>query len=205
MKRNFYIIAGLLVLSSCQDPEVSHSENETSVTEEQTDSIVTDNPIPELKSFDVDLSTFTDKSYLSLFESSFSNKSMVIEPQCLSECPSISFIRLNTNVVNFNCGQDVIGHKIDNVTEKNDHITFTFEDDLQLDINRLDSTAENPFEHIEITLSDFKSLYMGYYEDSITSVNSDKLIMMLNNEQNRELLRNQNRWTALPCPEDAFD
>ena len=206
MNKNLIITAGLsLALISCNTGSSSDTNLSNQDSAEESDTINENISEQTELIVDVDLSLLEGKSYLTLFATSSAEKRVLIEPACLSDCPWISFEELDDNKIKFACGQDAIEYKILMVSKKNDSFTFLFEDELQLEVKQLDATLENPFEHIEISLSDFDALYMGYYEDSITSINSERLILMLNNSENRDLLRNQERWTAIPCPEDVFD
>lgn len=203
MKQIIYVLMGILVASACQESENFAENSDFDETVELIDS----SEITDLKkesNFDLDLSLLKGNTYLALFNSS-SNNPVLIEPACLSDCPSISFERLEHDKIVFACGQDFMDYTILDASQENGLFSFALEGEVQLKLELLEETEENPFEHIRISLSDFQKLYMGYYEDSITSINSQKLIMMLNNEANREVLRDQNRWTTIPCPEDMFD
>jgi len=168
----------------------------------------------DILSFDsqeIDLSHIIGNRYFALFSLPSYEETRWVEPACLSDAPNIDFSGINDNFLRLACGQDMLQYPISNLSKEADRLVFFLDDrytnqeELKLEVLQLDSTTENPFKHIEISLSDFSSLYMGYYDDSITSINSDKLVMMLHNKENAKLLRSLDRWTAVPCPEDMFD
>ena len=153
----------------------------------------------------IDLTFLEDKRYLTLFKTPHSDQSMIIEPACLSTCPTISFEQLSYNKVVFICGHDAMPHDVRDVTADDNLLTFSFESDLKMEVQPLDSTQKNPYKHLEVSLSNFDQLFMGYYNDSLTSINSEKITMVLFNEANMSTLKNLNRYSSIPCPEDVFD
>lgn len=163
------------------------------------------------ESEEIDISQLIGNSYSALFNSSLSEETMLIEPACLSNPPNIDFSAIEENIVQLSCGQDASLYNLASLSKEGDRLVFSLVDQfsdqnkLKLEVLPLDSTAENPFGHIEVSLSDFNALYMGYYDDSITSINSNKLMMMLHSKENVSLLKSLDRATAVPCPDDVYD
>ncbi|MCB9223863.1 MAG: hypothetical protein R2780_10280 [Crocinitomicaceae bacterium] len=202
MNRNYFFLIGLSVLLACQNNENQNFNSENS--DNQIDTVSVDSTIEETI-IDADLSSFENKVYTVLFRSSKDQEGKYIEPACLSTPPTIRFEQLDNHRIDFVCGQDAMDHKFKSAFSDNDITTFIFDDGLTLKIEKLEYTELNPFERIEITLSDFEQLYMGYYADSLTSFNSEKAVLVLYNEENTKILKEQGRYTAIPCPEDIFD
>lgn len=202
MYRNFLFLIGFSVFSTCQNNE---NQNVKSDNPNNHKDLVSEDSMIEEVIIDTDLSLLENNVYTVLFRTSEDKEGKYIEPACLSTPPTIRFEQLDNYKIDFVCGQDAVDHKFKSASSENGKTTFTFDDGLTLEIERLERTDLNPFDRIEISLSDFEQLYMGYYDDSITSFNSEKAVMVLYNEENIKTLREQGRYSTIPCPEDIFD
>ena len=154
---------------------------------------------------EADLSSFKDAEYSALFELPSSDMTKLLEPACLSTYPTIRFDNLDNNQVSFICGQDAMTYTFVEAIEETGTFTFKFEDESLMKITQMEATDVNPFDHIALELDDFSKLYMGYYDDSITSINSQKILMVKYSEDNIEYLQENGRFGAIQCPEDMFD